>query len=84
VRLGRVYHCLVCGAEVMVIKAASQALDPHCCNAAMQPLERVSAIYHCKVCGSEVAVLRGGGERLELVCCHQPMSLREAAIPEAA
>lgn len=82
VRLGQRYRCSVCGAEVVVIRAASQALDPHCCNLPMEAMT-VVPVYRCEVCGSEVAVLRGG-DALELVCCHQPMIRKESPIPEAA
>jgi desulfoferrodoxin-like iron-binding protein len=81
--VGRVYRCRVCGAEVLVIHASSQALDPHCCHAPMEPLDRVAAVYRCEVCGAEVAVLRGEESSLELVCCHRPMVLRESKAPTA-
>lgn len=84
VRLGRTYRCKLCGARVMVIRAASQALDPHCCNQAMEAMEAVAAVYRCELCGSEVAVLSDRGGSLELVCCHQSMERRPSPIPEAA
>ena len=83
VRLGQRYRCAICGSEVLVIRAGSQALDPHCCNQPMDPRDAVS-VYRCAICGSEVAVLRGEGGTLELSCCNQPMTLREAPVPEAA
>jgi len=82
-RLGLRYRCAVCGAEVAVIRAGSQALDPHCCNQPMTHRD-VVPVYRCGVCGSEVAVLRGDGGALALSCCNEPMSLREAPVPEAA
>jgi DNA-directed RNA polymerase subunit RPC12/RpoP len=84
VALGRVYRCPVCGAEVLVVKASSQALDPHCCNTDMLPLEKVADIYHCKVCGSELAAMRDSGGPMELICCHEPMMKMVAKVPEAA
>ncbi|WP_025322475.1 hypothetical protein [Deferrisoma camini] len=77
VRVGQVYRCPVCRAEVVVINAASAALEPHCCN---QPMEavRVVPVYRCPVCGSEVAVLRQDDEAPELICCGRPMEPREA------
>ena len=83
VRLGQVYRCRVCGAEILVIHASSQALDPYCCHTPMEPLDRVAAVYRCEVCGAEVAVLRGDRSLLELVCCHRPMALRESSVPPA-
>ncbi len=68
----------------MVVHAGSQALDVHCCNQPMDPLDEPAALYRCEVCGSEVAVLRGDDGPLELVCCHQPMTRRECVVPEAA
>ncbi len=83
VRLGLRYRCAVCGAEVLTIRAGSQALEPHCCNRPMEPRDLVP-VYRCEICGSEVALLRGDGEAPELFCCNQPMVRREAPIPEAA
>jgi len=83
VRLGRRYHCNVCGAEVLVIRAASRALDPHCCNQPMEPRDAVP-VYRCAICGSEVAALRSQGGALALSCCNEPMGLRAATVPEAA
>ncbi len=77
VRLGQVYRCPVCRAEILVIRAATAALDPHCCNRPMEPT-RVVPVYRCPVCGAEVAVLRQGDEAPELVCCNRPMEEREA------
>ena len=84
VALGRVYRCPVCGAEVLVVKAASQALDAHCCNTAMKPVDKVVDIYHCKQCGSELAALRDSGGPLDLNCCNAPMTKLPARVPEAA
>ncbi len=84
VRLGQVYRCPVCGAEVAVINAASQALEPYCCNEPMTPLDRVLVLYRCPVCGAEVAVIRDRGGPLELVCCRVPMERRDSPVPEAA
>jgi len=75
VRLGQVYRCPVCGAEVLVINAASGALDPYCCNVPMEPVRRVP-IFRCPVCGAEVAVLRQGETAPELACCGRPMEAR--------
>lgn len=82
VRLGQVYRCPVCGAEVVVIRALSGALDLHCCNTAMEPLGAMP-VYRCPVCGSEVTVLRGETE-VELVCCNRPMVRQESPLVEAA
>ena len=84
VQLGRTYRCDLCGAQVMVLRAASQALEPHCCNQPMAVLDPVVGVYHCKVCGIEVAVLRGQGGALDLICCHEPMDRRPSPVPKAA
>lgn len=84
VQLGRVYRCRLCGARVMVLRAASQALDPHCCNQPMEGMPALRKVYRCSVCGSEVAVLAGDSGPLELVCCHEPMRERPAPLAEAA
>ncbi|HSH69055.1 MAG TPA: hypothetical protein VK997_03990 [Deferrisomatales bacterium] len=84
VQLGRAYRCNLCGARVMVIRAATQALEPHCCNQPMEPLKPLHKLYRCAVCGSEVAVLSGDNGPLELICCHQLMGERPAPVAEAA
>lgn len=83
VRLGQVYRCPVCGAEVLVIRAATAALAPYCCHTPMEAV-RLAAVYRCPVCGSEVAVLRGDGGEVGLVCCHVPMVRLESPVLEAA
>ena len=84
VQLGRMYRCELCGARVMVIRAGTQALEPHCCNQPMEAMEPLRKVYRCEICGSEVAVLSGGGDPLELICCHQTMGERLAPVAEAA
>ena len=64
VALGRLYRSPVCGAELLVVKAASQALDAHCCNTAMKPTDKLVDIYHCKQCGSEKVEVTGGREMI--------------------
>ncbi len=78
VALGQVYRCPVCGVEVVVINARTDALDLRCCNRPMEAVRRVR-IYRCPVCGAEVAVLRQGDIAPELVCCGRPMEPRSAA-----
>lgn len=78
VALGRLYQCPVCGAKVILIRAASAHLDLHCCNVPMKASGEPSPVYRCNVCGAEVAALRSKGGELDLVCCHEPMVLRPA------
>ncbi|PLX44429.1 MAG: hypothetical protein C0609_05525 [Deltaproteobacteria bacterium] len=73
VTMGRVFKCPVCGAEVMVVGAASQELDPHCCNTSMLPKPRVHEVYHCAHCGAEVALVSGSAEHLDPYCCNDRM-----------
>jgi desulfoferrodoxin-like iron-binding protein len=68
----------------MVMRSATQSLQPHCCNQPMEPLARARKVLRCAVCGSEVAVLHGEAGPLELICCHEPMRERPAPVAEAA
>ena len=77
--IGQVYRCLVCGAEVSVIKGADGDLAPHCCNQPMVLLPRRHCAYFCPVCGAEVMTVRIGPGDLTPHCCNQPMRLRRPA-----
>ena len=72
-RLGAVYRCPVCGAEVLVIRADSGRLAPVCCNRPMVRLAARARIFYCPVCGAELAVIRDAGGELAPVCCNRPM-----------
>jgi desulfoferrodoxin-like iron-binding protein len=77
--VGQVYHCLVCGAEVSVIRAGDGALAPRCCNRAMALLPQRHVLYVCPICGSEVMVLLQGPGDLAPRCCNRAMVARKAA-----
>jgi desulfoferrodoxin-like iron-binding protein len=72
---GQVYRCLVCGAEVSVIRDGEGKLVPHCCNQPMHLQGGLSPIYRCPICGSEVMVIRSGREKPTPRCCNQYMQL---------
>lgn len=77
VELGRTYRCPVCGAEIAVISASSQELDPHCCNVPMKPLRKIFPVYYCEICGSEIMAIQGKDwKKLEASCCNKPMTPR--------
>jgi desulfoferrodoxin-like iron-binding protein len=77
---GQVYRCLVCGAEVSVIKGGEGRLTPHCCNQPMQLQSRLNLVYRCSVCGAEVMVIFTGQGKLTPRCCNQYMRV----LPKAA
>ncbi len=78
-RTGQVWRCLVCGAEVSVVRPGEGALAPRCCNRAMEPLVWRHATYFCPVCGAEVMVIREGSDIPEPRCCNRPMLRRGLA-----
>lgn len=77
--LGQVYRCLVCGAEVTVIKGAPGELAPVCCNQQMNLLPQRHRAFHCPVCGAEIVVIRQGPGELGPVCCNRPMDAMKPA-----
>jgi len=91
--VGQVYRCLVCGAEVSVIRRGEGPLAPRCCNRPMSLLPQRHTWFVCPVCGSEVMVIRGGpgdpkypressaisSDTLAPRCCNRPMIARKAA-----
>lgn len=74
-KLGVVYRCSVCGAEVSVVKDSEGHLSPVCCDVPMEVTGRVSVVYHCPRCGSEVMVVMGEPRNLEPHCCDTKMLL---------
>ena len=78
-RVGSVYRCPVCGAELSVIRSGEGMLEPVCCNTKMILIERINRIYVCPVCGCEIMLIRGSSERLEPVCCNTPMKATAGA-----
>ena len=78
-RVGHVYRCSVCGAEVSVVRPGYGGLAPRCCNTAMIRLPGRHETYRCPVCGAEVMVIRGGAGPLTPRCCNTDMIAREIA-----
>ena len=79
VKLGKIYRCSVCGAEVLVIRPGKESkLRPVCCNQPMMPMTRLAEMYRCPVCGAEVAILKSKSDSVRLVCCNVPMRLLNA------
>ena len=84
-RLGTVYRCPVCGAEITVIRDGGGRLAPICCNVPMEVLRGRVRFFCCPVCGAELAVIRrglpaqAGAGDLAPICCNEPMRLRSAA-----
>ena len=78
-RVGQVYRCEVCGAEVGVVNGAPGELAPRCCNQPMSLLPQPHAAYFCPICGSELVVLKEGQGALAPRCCNRPMLRRRLA-----
>ena len=78
-RIGQVYRCPVCGAELSVMRTATGDLAPRCCNTAMLLLPERHATYVCPVCGSGLMVIREGAGPLTPRCCNTPMIRRQVA-----
>ena len=73
-RVGSVYRCPICGAELSVIRMGkSSGLHPHCCNEPMEFVGSINPTFRCGVCGSEVMCVSGESEKLELSCCNGQM-----------
>lgn len=79
VKPGIVYHCSVCGAEIMTLRPAGGDFCPVCCNRPMRPLRRRAVFYRCPVCGSEVALIRVGSDAFAPRCCDTDMARLSAA-----
>ena len=82
-RLGAVYRCEVCGAELVVIRPGSGTLEPICCGRPMARQARRVRFFCCPVCGAELAVIRDAGGELAPRCCNQPMRQKPLAAPAA-
>ena len=70
---GRIYHCPVCGAEIVCLSHRMGGFHPICCNVDMVPLERRAAFYVCPVCNAEVAVTHSGNGEFHPRCCNTDM-----------
>ena len=75
-RLGQVYRCRICGAELTVLRASKGELTPRCCNRFMDLKRERAAGYFCSVCGSELIVIHEGQGELKPRCCNREMVLR--------
>lgn len=73
-KLGSVYRCPVCGAEVSVIRHGKGSLCPYCCDVPMESVDIINTIYRCSLCGSEVMNIKGGKGTLEPFCCDKLMN----------
>ncbi|RJP23914.1 MAG: hypothetical protein C4520_05585 [Candidatus Abyssobacteria bacterium SURF_5] len=83
-RPGQRFRCLVCGAEVTVIRGGSGHFSPVCCNQPMVFLRQPVPMYRCSVCGSEIALIRRKSDNLDPICCNISMDLIRATEPGAA
>ena len=78
-RVGTVYQCAVCGAEVVVVRGGEGALAPVCCNLPMGRAGDRVRLFYCPLCGAELAVIRDAGGELAPLCCNEPMRMKSAA-----
>ena len=76
---GQVFRCLLCGAEVTVVRAGSSLPTPRCCNRFMVPETRLARVFYCLNCGAEVTVIREGGCVPTPRCCNRVMLPKVAA-----
>jgi desulfoferrodoxin-like iron-binding protein len=72
-KLGSVYRCPVCGAEVSVMRHGGGSLGPFCCNVAMELTDTINRIFRCTLCASEVMAIKEGEGTLEPFCCDNLM-----------
>jgi desulfoferrodoxin-like iron-binding protein len=70
---GRIYHCNVCGSELMIASPSTGQFEPVCCNQPMVRTARRAQFYFCTVCGSELAVLSPGDGEFRPRCCDRDM-----------
>ncbi|RJP68529.1 MAG: hypothetical protein C4532_12855 [Candidatus Abyssobacteria bacterium SURF_17] len=64
---------MICGSEVVLIRAKTGAVRPVCCNQPMTLTKDSVRMYRCPVCGSEAGVIREKSGGLRLICCNVPM-----------
>lgn len=73
-RLGSVYRCPVCGAEVSVIRHGKGSLGPVCCDEAMELADQINTIFRCTLCATEIMTIKEEPEAtLEPFCCDKLM-----------
>ncbi len=72
-RLGSVYRCPVCGAEVSVIRHGKGSLGPYCCDVAMELTDQINTIFRCTLCATEVMTIKETESKLEPFCCDKLM-----------
>ncbi len=74
-KLGSVYRCPVCGAEVSVIRHGKGVLGPYCCDEAMELIEQINTISRCTLCASEIMTIKEEPKgKLEPFCCDKLMA----------
>ena len=78
-RLGSVYRCPVCGAELVVVRGAEGTLAPICCHVPMIREAARVRFFYCPLCGAELAVIRDAGGELAPRCCNEPMRQKRTA-----
>jgi predicted RNA-binding Zn-ribbon protein involved in translation (DUF1610 family) len=73
-KLGSVYRCPVCGAEVSIMRHGEGSLGPYCCNVAMELTDQINLIFRCPLCGTEImAIKETEVGKLEPYCCDNLM-----------
>jgi predicted RNA-binding Zn-ribbon protein involved in translation (DUF1610 family) len=68
-----IYYCLVCGAELVVVKGKGGEAELFCCNTEMIKREQKAKAFVCDICGSELIWTFESGVIPELNCCNEPM-----------
>jgi DNA-directed RNA polymerase subunit RPC12/RpoP len=76
---GQVFRCLVCRAEVTVVRAGGSLPTPRCCNRFIVLEARLARVFYCVNCGAEVTVIREGGCVPAPRCCNRFMLPKVAA-----
>jgi len=70
---GQVFQCLLCRAEVTVVRAGGSLPTPRCCNRFMALEAQLARVFYCVNCGAEVTVIREGGCVPTPRCCNRFM-----------
>ncbi|MEE9543953.1 MAG: hypothetical protein V3V95_09275 [Thermodesulfobacteriota bacterium] len=73
-KLGSVYRCPICGAEVSIMRHGKGHIGPYCCNEPMELTDQIYLIFRCSMCGSEMMAIKEiDVGKLELYCCDNLM-----------
>jgi len=70
---GVTYRCIVCGAELTLLRPAPEGFEPRCCNLDMDMIETRAIFYRCPVCGAEIAQIHAGSSEFTPRCCNTDM-----------